>query len=200
MNKLFMLSSYQNVSLIMLVFDMVWYELNRKWGFEKLVYRDSITGIRRDRKYAVQPRSLYATGVHMSQDLSGKTTHKTEGRIMYFHYHGTISQRRESCQILVNTTQVTNDKIPYVLDTTLRDIAGAVKKFELKMIGSRLQKTQQWHTSNLSFLFSWWSFPKKIYDLTCVRIEKTTKFFFSISVLYIIFLIIWYMGIRFVAF
>ncbi|XP_027346191.1 galactan beta-1,4-galactosyltransferase GALS3-like isoform X2 [Abrus precatorius] len=71
---------------------------NRKWGFEKLVYRDSITGIRRDRKYAVQPRSLFATGVHMSQNLAGKTTHNTEGRI---------------------------------------------KKFEIKMIGSRLQKTRQ---------------------------------------------------------
>ncbi|XP_014510615.1 galactan beta-1,4-galactosyltransferase GALS3 [Vigna radiata var. radiata] len=116
---------------------------HRKWGFEKLVYRDSITGIRRDRKYAVQPRSLYATGVHMSQDLSGKTTHKTEGKIMYFHYHGTISERRESCKILVNTTQVTNEKIPYVLDTTLRDIAGVIKKFELKMIGSKLNKTKQ---------------------------------------------------------
>ncbi|TKY58511.1 Domain of DUF23 [Spatholobus suberectus] len=115
----------------------------RKWGFEKLVYRDNIRGIRRDRKYAAQPRSLYATGVHMSQDLAGKTTHKTEGRIMYFHYHGTIAERRESCKILVNSTQVTHDKIPYELDTTLRDIAGVIKKFELKMIGSRLQKTRQ---------------------------------------------------------
>ena len=63
----------------------------RKWGFEKLVYKDSKKGIRRDRKYAVQPRSLYATGVHMSQNLAGKTTHKTEGKIMYYHYHGTIA-------------------------------------------------------------------------------------------------------------
>ncbi|KAK7386602.1 hypothetical protein VNO78_26936 [Psophocarpus tetragonolobus] len=116
---------------------------HRKWGFEKHVFRDSITGIRRDRKYAVQPRSLYATGVHMSQDLSGKTTHKTEGMIKYFHYHGTISERRESCKMMVNSTQVTYDKIPFVLDTTMRDIAGAIKKFELKMIGSRLQNTRQ---------------------------------------------------------
>ncbi|KAK7318442.1 hypothetical protein RJT34_03144 [Clitoria ternatea] len=115
----------------------------RKWGFEKLVYRDSITGIRRDRKYAVQPRNLYATGVHMSQDLAGKTTHKTEGKIMYFHYHGTIAERREPCKLLVNTTKVIQDKIPYVLDTTLRDIAGVIKKFELRMIGSSLNKTRQ---------------------------------------------------------
>ncbi|KAK7360765.1 hypothetical protein VNO77_02778 [Canavalia gladiata] len=117
-------------------------KIYKKWGFEKLVFRDSITGIRRDRKYAVQPRGLYATGVHMSQDLAGKTTHKTEGMIKYFHYHGSIAERNESCKILVNSTQVTIDKIPYVLDTTLKDIAGKIKKFELKMIGSRLQNTR----------------------------------------------------------
>jgi hypothetical protein len=115
----------------------------RKWGFEKLVYKDAITGIRRDRKYCVQPRNLYATGIHMSENLVGKTTHNTEGRIKYFHYHGSIAARRETCKMLVNTTNVNYEKTPYVLDTTLRDIAGAIKKFELKMIGSRLQKTRQ---------------------------------------------------------
>ncbi|KAF7840264.1 galactan beta-1,4-galactosyltransferase GALS3-like [Senna tora] len=115
----------------------------RKWGFEKLVYKDVKRGIRRDRKYAVQPRSVYATGVHMSQNLGGKTTHKTEGRIKYFHYHGTIAERRESCKMLVNSTELTHEKIPYVLDTTMRDIAGVIKKFELTMIGSTLQGTRQ---------------------------------------------------------
>ncbi|KAL2474675.1 protein of unknown function (DUF23) [Abeliophyllum distichum] len=115
----------------------------RKWGFEKLVYKDVKRGIRRDRKYAVQPRNVFATGVHMSQNTVGKTTHKTEGRIKYFHYHGTVAERREPCRRLVNSTQVTVDGIPYVLDTTMRDIAGIVKRFELKMIGSRLQRTRQ---------------------------------------------------------
>ncbi|XP_022847862.1 galactan beta-1,4-galactosyltransferase GALS2-like [Olea europaea var. sylvestris] len=115
----------------------------RKWGFEKLVYKDVKKGIRRDRKYAVQPRNVFATGVHMSQNTIGKTTHKTEGRIKYFHYHGTISDRREPCQKFVNSTQVTVDRIPYVLDTTMRDIAGIVKRFELKMIGTTLQRTRQ---------------------------------------------------------
>lgn len=115
----------------------------RRWGFEKLVYRDMKKGIRRDRKYAVQPRNVYATGVHMSQNLAGKTTHKTEGRIKYFHYHGTISVRREPCRNLINSTEITFEKLPYVMDTTMRDAAGYVKKFELKMIGSRLQRTRQ---------------------------------------------------------
>ncbi|KAF7801314.1 galactan beta-1,4-galactosyltransferase GALS3-like [Senna tora] len=117
----------------------------RKWGFEKYVYRDVKRGIRRDRKYAVQPRRLYATGVHMSENVEGKTTHKTEGRIMYFHYHGTIAERRESCRTLLNstTTQFTFDKTPYVLDTTMRDIGGVIKKFEQRMIGDRLQHIHQ---------------------------------------------------------
>lgn len=115
----------------------------RKWGFEKLVYKDVKTGIRRDRKYAVQPRNVIANGVHMSQNTVGKTTHKTEGRIKYFHYHGTIAERREPCRQLVNTTAITIAGIPYNVDTTMRDIAGTVKRFELKMIGTTLQRTRQ---------------------------------------------------------
>ncbi|KAM7530333.1 hypothetical protein LguiB_033743 [Lonicera macranthoides] len=115
----------------------------RKWGFEKLVYKDTKRGIRRDRKYAVQPRNVFATGVHMSQNIAGKTTHHTEGRIKYYHYHGTISERREPCRQLINETYIKLDGTPYVLDTTMREVAGTVKRFELKMIGSRLQKTRQ---------------------------------------------------------
>lgn len=115
----------------------------RKWGFEKLVYKDVKKGIRRDRKYAVQPRNVFATGVHMSQNTGGKTTHKTEGRIMYYHYHGTIAERREPCRQMVNTTDITIDGTPYSLDTSMRNAAGFVKRFELKMIGSTLQKTRQ---------------------------------------------------------
>lgn len=115
----------------------------RKWGFEKLTYRDIKRGIRRDRKYAIQPRNVFATGVHLSQNFVGKTTHKTEGRITYYHYHGTISERKEPCRQLVNDTNLKLDATPYVMDTSMRDAAVAVKRFELKMIGSRLQNTRQ---------------------------------------------------------
>nr|GLL27382.1 galactan beta-1,4-galactosyltransferase GALS3-like [Ipomoea trifida] len=79
----------------------------------------------------------------MSQNTVGKTTHKTEGRIMYFHYHGTIAERRDPCRHLVNATALTVDNVPYVMDTTMRGIAGSVKRFELKTIGSVLQNTRQ---------------------------------------------------------
>uniref|UniRef100_A0A1J3F1F4 Glycosyltransferase family 92 protein n=1 Tax=Noccaea caerulescens TaxID=107243 RepID=A0A1J3F1F4_NOCCA len=115
----------------------------RKWGFEKLAYRDVKKVARRDRKYAVQPRNVYATGVHMSQNLQGKTYHKAEGKIRYFHYHGSISQRREPCRHLFNGTRIVFDNSPYVLDTTMRDIGLAVKTFEIRTIGDRLLRTRQ---------------------------------------------------------
>ncbi|KAK9065046.1 hypothetical protein SSX86_016429 [Deinandra increscens subsp. villosa] len=118
-------------------------KIYRKWGIEKMVYMDTKRGIRRDRKYAVQPRNVFATGVHMSQNLKGKTIHKTDGKITYYHYHGTISERREPCRRLLNTTDVNIDGTPYVVDTTMREAAGAVKRFELRMIGPVLQKTHQ---------------------------------------------------------
>ncbi|KVH88105.1 galactan beta-1,4-galactosyltransferase GALS2-like [Cynara cardunculus var. scolymus] len=118
-------------------------KIYRKWGIEKLVYRDSVKGIRRDRKYAIQPRNVFATGVHMSENLLGKTTHDTEGKIMYYHYHGTISERREPCRQLVNTTSMKVGGTPYEVDKTMREVAGAVKRFELRMIGSVLIRTKQ---------------------------------------------------------
>lgn len=61
---------------------------------------------------------------------------------MYYHYHGTISERREPCRKMVNGS-VVMDGLQYVVDSTMREAAGAVKRFELKMIGSRLQRTRQ---------------------------------------------------------
>jgi len=127
--------------------DFAW--IHRKWGIEKLVYRDVKRGIRRDRKYAIQPRNVFATGVHMSQNFAGKTTYKTEGKIKYFHYHGTIAQRREPCRNLLNVTEINFENVPYVLDTTMRDLAWSVKKFELKTIGPKLQNTRQWLKNNI---------------------------------------------------
>ncbi|CAH9089522.1 unnamed protein product [Cuscuta epithymum] len=118
---------------------------SRRWGFEKLVYKDVKTGIWRDRKYAVQPRNVIATGIHMSENTTAgsKTTHQTEGRIMYYHYHGAIAQRNEPCRQFVNATSLTVDDVPYLLDTTMRRIAQFVKKFELETIGNVLQNTHQ---------------------------------------------------------
>ncbi|XP_010434312.1 PREDICTED: galactan beta-1,4-galactosyltransferase GALS3-like [Camelina sativa] len=115
----------------------------RKWGIEKLVYRDVKKVPRRDRKYAVQPENVFATGVHMSQNLQGRTYHKAESKIRYFHYHGSISQRREPCRQLFNDSNVFFENTPYVLDTTIREVGLAVRTFELRTIGDRLLRTRQ---------------------------------------------------------
>lgn len=116
---------------------------HRMWGMEKLVYRDGKTGIRRDRKYAIQPRNAYSVGVHLSEDFIGNTSHKTEGKIMYYHYHGTIANRKEPCREFINSTQFLSEKTPYVRDETMRRLANSVKVFELKSIGTRLMRTKQ---------------------------------------------------------
>ena len=113
------------------------------WVFEKLVYRDVKRGVRRDRKYAIQPRNAFATGVHLSQNIAGRSLRKAESRITYFHYHGTIAERSDHCKVFVNDTTLTFEGTPYVLDPTLQQLAGSVKRFELKTIGSRLQRTRQ---------------------------------------------------------
>ncbi|KAL5578381.1 hypothetical protein UlMin_020080 [Ulmus minor] len=115
----------------------------RKWGFEKLVYKDFKRGIRWDRKYAAQPRNLYSAGVHLSQDFVGKSIYTRDQRITFFHYHGVIANRGEPCEKLINSTGFYFERHPFVLDTGMRDVAGFVKKFELKMIGSTLQNTHQ---------------------------------------------------------
>lgn len=113
------------------------------WGMEKLVYRDAKRGVRRDRKYAVRPSAAMATGVHMSQNVAGESRHRTAGGIRYFHYHGTIADRREPCREFANASRVTVAGNPFVLDGTLRAMAAAVKRFELKSIGARLRRTPQ---------------------------------------------------------
>ncbi|KAJ6833128.1 uncharacterized protein M6B38_340920 [Iris pallida] len=110
-----------------------------EWGFEKLVFRNSITGIRRDRKYAIQARNAYATGVHMSENVVGPTTHKTESKIRYYHYHDSINVVGEPCRELVPRPAEGNatwfEKVPYVYDDSMKRVADTIKKFEEETIG-----------------------------------------------------------------
>lgn len=107
------------------------------------MYREVKKVRRRNRKYAVQPRNVFATGVHLTQDLVGKSTHQTEGLIEYFHYHGVLAERRDPCRQFYNATTIKVDNNPYVMDTKLRGIATTVKRFEVDTIGPRLQGMQQ---------------------------------------------------------
>ncbi|PKA62433.1 hypothetical protein AXF42_Ash009319 [Apostasia shenzhenica] len=114
-------------------------DYSREWGFEKLVFRNSITGIRRDRKYAIQAKNAFATGVHMSENIVGPTTHKTESLIRYYHYHNSINIMGEPCREFVQKPVKNNatwfEKIPYVYDDNMRRLADEIKKFEQQTIG-----------------------------------------------------------------
>uniref|UniRef100_A0A0E0E1G9 Glycosyltransferase family 92 protein n=1 Tax=Oryza meridionalis TaxID=40149 RepID=A0A0E0E1G9_9ORYZ len=114
-------------------------DYSREWGFEKLVFRNSITGVRRDRKYAIQARNAYSTGVHMSQNVYGRTTHKTESLIRYYHYHNSINIMGEPCRKFVqkpaNGSKVMFEGIPYVYDDNMKRLAGEIRRFEKQTIG-----------------------------------------------------------------
>ncbi|EAZ01730.1 hypothetical protein OsI_23756 [Oryza sativa Indica Group] len=114
-------------------------DYSNEWGFEKLVFRNSITGVRRDRKYAIQAKNAYATGVHMSENVIGNTTHKTEHLIRYYHYHNTINVIGEVCREFVpippNGGLIWSEKTPWYYDDSMKRIADTVREFERKTIG-----------------------------------------------------------------
>ncbi|KAG6402374.1 hypothetical protein SASPL_134567 [Salvia splendens] len=114
-------------------------DYSREWGFEKLQFRDSRSRIRRDRKYAIQAKNAYATGVHMSENVAGGTLHKTESRIRYYHYHNTITVHEELCRNLLQASAANAttwlDKIPYVYDDSMKNLAPTIKEFERNTIG-----------------------------------------------------------------
>ncbi|KAK3158900.1 hypothetical protein QOZ80_2AG0143150 [Eleusine coracana subsp. coracana] len=113
---------------------------SREWGFEKLVFRNSINKVRRDRKYAIQARNAYSAGVHMSQNVKGRTTHKTEDLIRYYHYHNSINVMGEPCRefvpMPVNGSKIMFEGNPYVYDDSMKRLAGEIKAFEKETIGS----------------------------------------------------------------
>ncbi|XP_075516674.1 LOW QUALITY PROTEIN: galactan beta-1,4-galactosyltransferase GALS1-like [Primulina tabacum] len=114
-------------------------DYSRQWGFEKLVFRDSRTRMRRDRKYAVQAKNAFAAGVHMSANVVGATRHNLEAKIRYYHYHNSITVNEELCRnILPITAQSTTtwvEKIPYVYDDNMRSLVPLIKEFERNTIG-----------------------------------------------------------------
>ncbi|KAL5713721.1 Galactan beta-1 [Ranunculus cassubicifolius] len=114
-------------------------EYKQQWGFEKLVFRDSRTKIRRDRKYAIQAKNTYSTGVHMSENVKGKTLHKTESKIRYYHYHNSITVEGEPCRkflpVSAKRTVTFSDNLTFVYDDNMKKLADTIKRFEKKTLG-----------------------------------------------------------------
>lgn len=116
--------------------------LRRKWAIEKLMYRKVLrSGVRYDRKYAVQARYAAATGVHMSMNMrKGKNMYPKGYKIRYYHYHDTINKREELCQAFVSPQNKTSlqrhQRQNYRLDETLAMTTQLIKDYERRTIGS----------------------------------------------------------------
>lgn len=130
----------QNAMSSMLCLNDSSQDYSRQWGFEKLLFRDSRSNIRRDRKYAIQAKNAYATGVHMSENVVGGTLHQTETKIRYYHYHNSITVHEELCREFVPMSAKHNitwfDKIPYVYDDNMKKLTQTIKDFERNTINA----------------------------------------------------------------
>lgn len=75
----------------------------------------------------------------MSENVIGKTLHKTETKIRYYHYHNSISMLDEPCREWVPLSAKNNvtwfDNLPYVYDDNMKKLASTVKDFERATIG-----------------------------------------------------------------
>ncbi|KAI3929854.1 hypothetical protein MKW98_004008 [Papaver atlanticum] len=111
-----------------------------EWGFEKLVFRDSRMRIWRDRKYAIQAKNAFSTGIHLSENVTGITLHDTEGKIGYYHYHGSINVPGEPCRVFLpastKTTGFFLEEKPFVYDDYMKNLSNTIKQFEEKTIGA----------------------------------------------------------------
>ena len=76
----------------------------------------------------------------MSQNVYGKTTHKTESLIRYYHYHNSINVMGEPCRKFVskpsNGSEVTFEGTTFVYDDNMKRLAGEIKRFEKETIGA----------------------------------------------------------------
>jgi len=76
----------------------------------------------------------------MSQNVIGRTTHKTESLIRYYHYHNSINVMGEPCREFVpkltNGSKVMFEGIPYVYDDNMKRMAGEIKHFEEETLGT----------------------------------------------------------------
>ena len=107
-----------------------------------MVFKWAKKGVRRDRKYAIQPRNVLATGVHLSQNLRGKSFQIRGDKSRYYHYHGTTSFPSEVCRHFVNVSldhfePIRFENEPFSLDLSMHDLASSIKDFEIEQIGEQ---------------------------------------------------------------
>ena len=76
----------------------------------------------------------------MSENVIGKTLHKTETKIRYYHYHNTITVHQELCREFLPLSAKNNvtwfNKLPYVYDDNMKKLVNTIKEFERNTIGN----------------------------------------------------------------
>lgn len=76
----------------------------------------------------------------MSENVIGKTLHKTETKIRYYHYHNSITVPGELCREFLPPSAKDNvtwyNKLPYVYDDNMKKLAKTIKEFERQAIGT----------------------------------------------------------------
>jgi len=81
----------------------------------------------------VHPRKVWVTGVQMSKNLKGRTQHRTEDNMMFYHFHNTINNRGEPCTEWLKPSKRNNvawvGRTSYIYDGSMK--AFAVKPMTL---------------------------------------------------------------------
>jgi hypothetical protein len=120
----------------------------RKWAIEKLVYADCDYGWApmESRKYALQPRKVFATGVHFAEYLKiGETIDVDPKVLRLYHYHDSIGVKSELCR---DFTTGLNGEPNYLgiknctVDRTLTRHARRAKQFEIDTIGMQPRRSR----------------------------------------------------------
>lgn len=110
----------------------------KKWMMEKLVFSWTYRWpLMRDKKYAIQSRSCWATGVHYCEFLmdGGHTEVMDEGRFRFYHYHDTLATRAEVCREFATRNYLVLGEDGYYIDETMVGMAEAVREYEQQTIG-----------------------------------------------------------------
>ncbi|KAI5082728.1 hypothetical protein GOP47_0002471 [Adiantum capillus-veneris] len=140
------------------------HNISRKWGLEKLVYRNVKAGQVWDRKYAIQPRNAFTTGVHRSDHIVGNDIVRESlgyfpeslvPKLWYYHFHNTITHFGELCRTFTNANSAKPinvswakmalepadfydvDGTPFRVDSGLQELAQSIKDFECVQIGTQ---------------------------------------------------------------
>lgn len=110
----------------------------KKWMMEKLVFAWQYRWpILRDKKYAIQSRSCWATGVHKCEHLidGGQTQVMDEAQFRFYHYRDTVAIRGEVCKEFTTTNYLVIGDDNYYIDDTMVGMVEVVKEYEQQTIG-----------------------------------------------------------------